>query len=270
MFRLIGRIPKTHFHLACSGGSDSMIFVDFLQRYPKHKFDLLYFNHGTECCTEAQKFVEQYGKEHNIKVHVGYITEYPEKQKTESQEEYWRNCRYEFLSKFKSEPIIMCHHLNDVIETWVMTCMSGKPNLIPYYNPKYNIIRPFLCVSKKQIKEWKRRNNVDHVVDSSNYDIRIKRNYVRHKMMEHIYHINPGIEKTIRKLIQDRVQSQIENYNNDHMHIYTITFENIQSKFTFDVDQLGNSENQIRYFWSQHSQKYRILKIKTKQGENNE
>ena len=153
MFRLIGRIPKTHFHLACSGGSDSMIFVDFLQRYPKHKFDLLYFNHGTECCTEAQKFVEQYGKEHNIKVHVGYITEYPEKQKTESQEEYWRNCRYEFLSKFKSEPIIMCHHLNDVIETWVMTCMSGKPNLIPYYNPKYNIIRPFLCVSKKQIKE---------------------------------------------------------------------------------------------------------------------
>ena len=44
MFRLIGRIPKTHFHLACSGGSDSMIFVDFLQRYPKHKFDLLYFN----------------------------------------------------------------------------------------------------------------------------------------------------------------------------------------------------------------------------------
>lgn len=261
MFQLIGKFPIGHFHLACSGGSDSMIFVDFLQRYPKHKFDLLYFNHGTDCCNEAQQFVEQYAKDHNLEVHIDNISNYPEKQKCESQEEYWRHCRYEFLSKFKSEPIVMCHHLNDVIETWVMTCMSGKPSLIPYYNPKYNIIRPFLCVSKKQIKDWKHRHNVDHVVDGSNYDVRIKRNYVRHRMMEHIYHINPGIEKTIRKLIQERVQSQIDDYNHDHMNVYKIVFANVDKNTIFETEQYGYSEKQISDFWLKHSKKYKILQI---------
>lgn len=206
MLRLLGEIPKQPFYVACSGGSDSMIFVDFLKRYPKNQFEILHFNHGSDCCQEAEDFVLDYCKHNNIFCHVGKIND--TRKNGESQEEFWRRCRYGWLYNYRDKPIIMCHHLNDCIETWVMTCMSGKPKLIPYYNPTYNVIRPFLLVSKKKIREWKHRHNVDHVVDNSNYDIRIKRNYVRHKMMEHIYQINPGIEKTISKLIMEDYKCQ--------------------------------------------------------------
>ena len=47
--------------------------------------------------------------------------------KGESQEEYWRNERYAFFEKFKSSPIVTCHHLGDAVETWVMSLSPSAP-----------------------------------------------------------------------------------------------------------------------------------------------
>ncbi len=199
MLNFIGKIPRQHFYVACSGGSDSMVLVDFLKKYPKNHFDILHFNHGTEYCQEAEDFIIDYCKQNNIELHLGKINR--ERNKEESQEEYWRNCRYEFLSKFSDEPILMAHHLKDCIETWVMTSLNGNPQLIPYYNPKYNIFRPMLLVSKDEIEDWIKRHNVKYIFDKSNLDISLKRNYVRNIMMKDIYHISPGIETILKKKI---------------------------------------------------------------------
>lgn len=205
--KILGSIPKTHFHVACSGGSDSMILVDFLRKYPKNKFDLLYFNHGTECCDEAEAFIRKFSEETDIELHVGKISR--ERNPSESNEEYWRNERYAFLKKFSDEPILMAHHLNDVIETWIMTSMTGDPKIIPYHNPKYNIFRPLLCVPKSEIEAWTERHQVAHVYDRSNSDITIKRNYIRHKMVSDVYRISPGIEKIMIKKIMKNFEETV-------------------------------------------------------------
>lgn len=197
--KILGNIPRCNFHVACSGGSDSMILVNLLMKYPKNKFDIIHFNHGTEYCDEAEEFVVEFCKSNNIVCHVGRINR--NRKPDESQEEYWRNCRYEFFKKFSNEPILMSHHLNDCIETWIMTSLNGNPQIIPYYNPKYNIFRPLLAVPKSEIEEWAKRHNVKYVIDKSNYDTKIKRNFVRHVMMKNVLKINPGIEKTIMKKV---------------------------------------------------------------------
>ena len=199
MMKILGSIPKTHFHLACSGGSDSMTMMDFLLRYPKNKFDVLFFNHGEDYSNDIQDFVVGFCNKHGIEIHIGNITK--EKDDSESWEEYWRNERYEFFKKFSDEKIVMSHHLNDCIETWIMTAMNGNPKLIPYFNQKYNVIRPWLLVPKREINDWIERHKVEHMIDKSNFDTSIKRNYVRHIMMENVLKINPGIEKTIQKKI---------------------------------------------------------------------
>ena len=199
MLKILGRIPRTEFHVACSGGSDSMILVDFLRRFPKNKFDIIHFNHGTECCGEAEEFVTSFCRGAGIECHVGRIS--GSRGKNESQEEFWRNKRYEFFSKYSDKPILLSHHLNDAIETWIMTCACGNPQLIPYCNPKYNIIRPLLATSKADIEKWAKNHGVKYVVDRSNFDTDIRRNYVRHEMMKHFYAINPGIETSIRKRV---------------------------------------------------------------------
>lgn len=207
MLKLLGQIPKSHFHVACSGGSDSMVLVDFLRRFPRNDFDLLHFNHGTEYCQEAEDFVTSYCEQNDIELHLGKVSRL--RNKDESQEEYWRNQRYTFFKRHSNEPILMAHHLKDVIETWVMTALNGSPKLIPYYNERYNIYRPMLCVSKAEIENWIVRHNVKYVLDQSNLDVTIRRNYVRHKMMNDIYEISPGIETILKKKILKMVEESL-------------------------------------------------------------
>lgn len=216
MIEILGKIPK-NFYIACSGGTDSMIFLDFLMKYPKNKITVLHFDHGTSYCKEAHDFMYHFCIQHKLSFVMETINPNDHKQKNESWEEYWRKHRYNFLSKFKDKPIIMCHQLNDCIETWTMTSMNGNPHLIPYYNEKYNIIRPFLCVPKSVVNEWRIRHNVECVIDGSNYDVRMKRNFVRHVMMKDIYMLNPGIEKTLKRLIRENSKDQILEFQQKNL-----------------------------------------------------
>jgi len=207
--RILGHIPKTHFHVACSGGTDSIVLLDFLTRYPKNKFDVLYFNHGTKYCLDGEKTVVKYCQEHNIPVQIGRI--HNPKKNGCSMEQYWRDERYKFLSLFKDEPILMAHTLDDCIETYVMSCMQGIQRLIPYHNSKFNVYRPFLTVSKRDIYAWIRNHRLKYSLDCSNYDTSIPRNFVRHRMMKLVRFLNPGIEKTIYKKI---IADYKKEYNN--------------------------------------------------------
>lgn len=176
-----------------------MVLVDFLMKYPKNRFSLLHFNHGTDCCDEAEEFVRDFAAKKGIELDVGRIGR--DRSESESQEEYWRKCRYGFFSKFSDEPILMAHHLNDCAETWIMTSLSGNPQLIPYRNEKYGIVRPMLAVPKSEIEDWAKRHSVEFVTDRSNYDTKIRRNYVRHVMMEHALAVNPGLLGMVRNKV---------------------------------------------------------------------
>lgn len=185
-----------------------MAMMSFLMKYPRNKFDVLHFDHGTPYCKEAREFIIDFCDRHGIECHVGHITR--PRAKDESQEEYWRNQRYAFFSKYTDEKIVMTHHLTDCIETWVMTSLHGNPQVIPYYNPKFNIIRPLLLNPKSAINDWLEHNKVEYVYDKSNSDTTINRNYVRHVMMEHIYRINPGIDKTIKKIVMKNFKNDVD------------------------------------------------------------
>jgi len=192
---ILGKIPKEEFIVACSGGKDSMVLVDFLLRYPQNKFSLAFFNHGTSDCIKAEVFLQQWSQERGLKLYKGKITR--ERSKSESIEEYWRNERYKFLDSFNCT-VLTAHHLDDVIETWVMSSIKGGNSLlIPY--KRGNVIRPLLMVSKKEINEWCDKNVLKYVEDESNKNIVHLRNYVRHIVMPHVLKINPGIHTMLRK-----------------------------------------------------------------------
>lgn len=198
---ILGNIPKEPFYIACSGGVDSVVLVDFLSRYPQNKFEILFFNHGTVDCKNAEAFLLDFCKKRNFVLHVGRANR--EKLKQESQEEYWRNIRYDFLNRFDDRPILMAHILDDAVESWVMSCIKGgNPVLLPYR--RNHVIRPFLTVSKQEIMQWAFRNNLGWCKDTSNEDTCHLRNYVRHTAMPMILHINPGIHSMIKRKIIER------------------------------------------------------------------
>jgi tRNA(Ile)-lysidine synthase len=198
MIKLKGKL--THrVYVACSGGVDSMAAVDFLSR--KHDVFVLYFNHGTEHGHKAMKFVEEYCKERDIPWLTNIPANNREKTPRESQEEYWRSIRYNWLERCTERQIITAHHLADCVETWVWSSMHGTGKIIPY-SRNDRVLRPFRMTRKRDLELWADLNNVAHIEDDSNKDTCYTRNYIRHTMMPNVLRINPGIYKTIAKKVK--------------------------------------------------------------------
>ena len=192
MIRMQGPLPRK-LTVACSGGVDSMSIVDFLSR--SHDVTVAYFDHGTDHGREALNFLlDKFGSS----LIRGSITR--AKEPSESWEEFWRNERYEFLHSI-DEPVVTGHHLDDCVETWVMSCMHGTGKWIPYRNK--NVIRPFRLTKKSVFREWSLSKKVPYIEDQSNSDINYTRNYIRHEMMPHVLKVNPGIHKTIAKKMEN-------------------------------------------------------------------
>lgn len=198
MFHLAHKIPRGKIYVAVSGGVDSMVLLDFVRNGGKRDKDIvvLHFNHGTAHSYQAEDFVVKFCRKNKLSYRIGYISQIL-KPKNKSQEEWWREQRYEFFHLFSNAPILMAHILNDAVETWVFSSLNGKGYLIPIKRDHF--IRPFLLSNKKDIEKWAKRKKVPYTYDQSNDNITYMRNYIRHTMMPHILAVNPGIEKVILK-----------------------------------------------------------------------
>jgi tRNA(Ile)-lysidine synthase len=194
MIRLQGKLPRD-LYIGVSGGLDSMVVLDFLRR--AHDVTVLTFDHGSEYHVKARNLLGRYCADYNIQIIDGRISNI-EKPRDLSLEEYWRNERYAFFSNY-SKLVITAHHLDDILETWLWSSCHGLSKIIPYNHN--NVIRPFRLNTKAELTEWAARNNVPHLEDISNQDTRFMRNYIRHNLVNHALHVNPGLYKVLRKKI---------------------------------------------------------------------
>jgi len=184
-----------HFLLACSGGVDSMAIADFYKRGNK-KFSVAYFHHGTSQADQMFDFVKSWAKNNSVPFVSGSITR--NRNSSESPEEFWRNERYSWLTSFNL-PVITCHHLDDVVETWIFSCLHGNPKVISTIN---NLVyRPFLLNTKNDLKNWCENHNVSWLEDRSNLDTKFPRNRIRHNIIKEALAVNPGLYKVMKKKI---------------------------------------------------------------------
>jgi tRNA(Ile)-lysidine synthase len=193
MIRIIGKIPH-NLTVACSGGIDSMVVVHFLLQ-GKKKVNLAYFNHDTQHSHKAQQFVENYASDNKLNLVIGRVNGRKGKR---SLEEFWRDERYDFLHRISSNYTITCHHLDDCVETWLMSSFHGQSKLIPYHRGS-NIYRPFLMTSKQSIVKYAENKKVEWIEDPSNQKTNFMRNHVRHNVIPQVLKVNPGLRTTIRK-----------------------------------------------------------------------
>lgn len=191
MIRFIGELPKKC-TVAFSGGVDSVAITDFLLN-GKRDLKLAFFHHGTKTSDIAQKFVENFASKRGLELHIGQLTR--EKKKDESPEEFWRNERHGFFTKFHM--VVTAHHLDDALESWIFSSLHGEPKLIPYKSG--NVLHPFLVTPKTELIGWAKKRNLEWVEDETNKDTRYTRNRIRHHIVPEALKVNPGLHKVIKK-----------------------------------------------------------------------
>jgi len=196
MIRLSFKLPK-QIAVAVSGGCDSMAALDFLRR--NRDVTVLHYNHGTDFSDSAEGLVTEYCKLHNLVLVKGELTDTPDS--GQSLEDFWRYHRYSFFNESHGTlPVITCHHLDDVVETWLFTSLHGNSRLIPSRRDQF--IRPFLETRKAVMEDWCERKCVPYIDDPSNNDVRFMRNYIRHELIPKALRVNPGIYKVLRKKLK--------------------------------------------------------------------
>lgn len=200
--------PNYHFPnklwVACSGGSDSMALLNFLRSRDKREVSVAYFNHQTTQADAFQNFVFDFCENNKIDYRVGHISE--EKSKGQSQEEYWREQRYQFFGKLDG-PVFLGHNLDDVVETWIFSSFHGNAKLLPWSREgKY--FRPLLLNKKQDLKKYCEEKNIPWIEDFSNTDLRFSRNRIRHRIMPEALFVNPGLYTTIKNKLLETFKPQ--------------------------------------------------------------
>jgi len=195
--------------LAYSAGSDSNALFFILQAYGI-EFDLAIVNYKTRDKSDEE---ESYAKE--LAKRFGKICySFTCKLQESNFEHNARVERYKFFSKTIKEnsytTLLTAHHLNDKLE-WFLMQLSKGSGLNEMFGmseteerENYKIVRPLLHVSKDEILEFLKTNEIFYFQDSSNFDEKYLRNKLRFKFANpFIKEYKNGVKKSFEYLAKD-------------------------------------------------------------------
>ncbi len=113
-----------------------------------------------------------------------------------TEEEAGRKVRYQEFSRlaaqYSADYVAIAHHQNDVAETLIMNLLrgSGIHGAGSIRPARDNIIRPLLCVSRKEIEEYLKALGQDFCHDATNDENTHTRNIIRNILI-------PAMEKDV-------------------------------------------------------------------------
>lgn len=191
-----------------SGGADSMVLLHLLlsaQKFKDFSIKVIHVEHGirgTESLSDA-KFIKDFCVNNNLdyKIINANIIDLAKKNK-QTVEQCARNFRYDqFYKEAKNKgKIFIAHNKNDQAETVLMNIFRGSGvNGAAGIKQQNNIYRPLLDVTKNQIIEYAKQNNINFVTDSTNNNQDYTRNFVRHSILPVIEQIYPAAVDNICK-----------------------------------------------------------------------
>ncbi|MDF2536917.1 MAG: tilS, partial [Bacillales bacterium] len=205
-----------------SGSVDSLTLLYFLAKYAdKMKWRLIvaHVDHmfrGEESQRDYE-FVEEHCKKLGL-VFEGTHINVSELilQKGKNGQQVSRECRYAFfqeiMQKYQAQKLALAHHLDDQTETMLMNLTRevsspGKLGIpVARMIKGGKVVRPFLCVSKKEIEDRCDEFGLIPRVDSSNAKLTYTRNRFRKNIVPLLKDENPKVLEhfaTFNKLLSE-------------------------------------------------------------------
>jgi len=216
-----------HILIGVSGGADSLALLYFLDKFKEAyavTIGVAHLHHGLrgEAADADEAFVRTFCEERAIPFYSRRrnIREISQDDKI-SIEEAGRNERYGFFQTVAREHgynrIALGHHINDQAETMLMrlirgTGVKGVSGIKSSRNNFY--IRPFLCLTKKEIVAYCAINQLAYRTDATNFQRDYTRNRIRLDIMPLILEINPRAELHFNEftIIANEYEAFFEKY----------------------------------------------------------
>ena len=211
--------------LAFSAGVDSsaLFFLLLKQNIP---FDIAIVNYNVRVQSKDEvNYAKELALKYNKQIYIKDI----KLESTSNFEKMARDIRYKFFEEIidenSYETLITAHQLNDKLEWFLMqlTKGAGLVELIGFnefeQKENYKVYKPLLEITKEELKNFLKQENIKYFIDNSNFDEKYKRNYFRHNFSDKLLsEYTNGIKKSF-KYLQDDINSlnieitPIKNFN---------------------------------------------------------
>ena len=197
--------------LAVSGGLDSMVLLDLMDRLRKEmgiELHVAHLDHQLRPESAADsRFVVREADRRGLPCTCGSldVAGYAHRERL-SLEDGARRLRYRFLDEVACETgagkIALGHHAGDQAETVIMRLLrgSGTRGLGGMEMLRQGVyFRPMLEFERVALEEYAREASLEFREDASNADLRFVRNRIRHRLMPQLQRYNPGIVATLQR-----------------------------------------------------------------------
>jgi len=205
--------PNSAILVAFSGGVDSSSLAVALQRLKEplkiKRLALLHINHllrGEESYRD-ENFARSFAQKYSLELFVERV-DVPSlaKKKGGNIEATAREERYRLFEEVRKREgfdlVATAHHLGDLVETIILwlTRGTGLEGLLGFEPVEGNIIRPFYLATRQEIEDFAKKQAIEWVEDSTNYDLSLARNRIRHKVVPELKAINPNLEESVLRM----------------------------------------------------------------------
>ena len=196
--------------ISLSGGPDSMCLLSLLIPFIEKKSITLiaaHVNHKVRKeSEEEEQFVKNYCLNHNVIFELLTIDNYNNKQNFHDEA---RVKRYNFLDslmeKYHAKYLFTAHHGDDLMETILMridrgsilTGYAGFKKEMQHHN--YMVVRPLIELTKQDLENHNKKNNIPYRIDQTNKLNIYKRNWFRNKILPLLKNENKDIHKKFYK-----------------------------------------------------------------------
>lgn len=193
----IGNSP----YVAVSGGVDSIVLLDYCVKQYENVTAVHYVHNHSEHSDKEVEFVTNHCSKIGVPIIIGVQT--TPKPPPVSLEAHWRAGRMEFFSSLGTDCTILTgHNLDDAVEWYIFTCLTGEGHYMPY---RYkNVIRPLLLTTKSSLVSYATEHNLDWLEDPTNLDLCRARNRIRHDIMPSALIVNPGLYTVVKKRLKEK------------------------------------------------------------------
>ena len=235
-----------------SGGPDSSVLLDCLVKsLGKENVVAVHVNHmlrGKDSDSDEEfckKTCSDYGCEfYSEKVDIKTLSQ------GRAVEETARNERYKILEKYADRLniryIALAHTSSDNLETVLFNCLRGSGingvRGIPYSRPlgKHEIVRPLIKLTRQEIEEYIKENNLCFVTDKTNSDTHYTRNFIRGEIVPLLKKVNSSAESNVSSL-SDMASDDVDYIEGQAKAFY---IEN-KTDSGFPADKLNRSHRSI-------------------------
>jgi len=238
--QLVALVPRgARLVVALSGGIDSMVLLDCLQRISRRsrlRLGAVHVNH--QLSPNAGKWQEFCRRQCRSR-RIPYTAVKVVVPKGENVEAAARSARYSVLGAQQADYVVLAQHQDDQVETLLLQLLRGAgvkglaampvlrraegggrraegkrkkarepviSSLIPHPS-SLQILRPLLDISRAEILAYARKRALEWVEDESNLNLDIRRNYLRREVLPLIARRFPSYRTTIARSARNLAES---------------------------------------------------------------